>query len=567
MKMKRGLAHIFYTWLVIGCAGYFLKTYFYKINQDLINELLIMLFLGILAECVAVTFPQGQLSAGFAVVLAAFVIYGGPTAVWISFLAILVGQGIANRGNPVRAILFNASMYVLAAVGSAEVYSFLGGRQGGLSYENAAPLLAFICTFFLINNLLLYIYQRPFRHNHLILNMADTLQWDGFTYLLAVPFGILIALLYKNIGIYGSSLFFLPVLVMQLILRIYVNLALANRELTALYEVARRLGGRESLEEMLGIILAQARRVIPFHTGVIYVWSGERKQFLPGAVISPQAELIRRQALDGGEGILGQLAETGRPKIIFEGRAGYRLKAEQGWVQNQRSLLVIPLLTEGEAVGIIALGDKRQNAFDEGNMQLMMIMSGQVKVAITQTSMHKRLKSMASRDPLTGLYNRRYFFLLAQAEFERALREKKEFVLMLVDVDNFNNINNRYGHAAGDAVLSQLGQLLSRYSEENAIIGRCEGEEFALVLTAAGEQLSRQVADRLRREVMGYSFAAGEDNFVRLTLSIGLAVFPRDGGDLGDLFKKAGQAVKKAKKNGKNRIVDFAKLEGYKDAT
>ena len=567
MKTKRGIHHVLYTWLVIGCAVYFLGDYFLEINLDLIREILIMLVLGILAELVAVTFPQGQLSAGFAVVFATFIIYGKPTAVCVSCLSILIGQGIANRGNPLRAVFFNSSMYVLSVMGSAEIYLLVGGKQAGLSYENAAPLFVFTCTFFVINNLLLYIYQEPFRRNHPLLDLTDTLQWDGITYLLAAPFGILIALLYKNIGIYGSLLLFLPVLVMQLILRIYVNLALANRELTALYEVARRLGGQAPLEEMLDLILTQARRVIPFHTAVIYIWSAEKRQFLTGAVLSPQAEQIRRMALDKGEGIVGQLAQAGRPKRIFDGQGGCQLKVEQGWVQNQRSLLVIPLLSDGESVGIIALGDKRHNAFDEGDMQLMMIMSGQVKVVITQSMLHKKLESMASTDVLTGVYNRRYFFLRAQAEYERALSQNKGFVLLIMDVDNFNVINNRFGHISGDAVLSQLGQILLEVVGKSGIIGRCEGQEFVVLLPAAEEEAGRMLADNLRQAVLQYGFAVDEDTDVRITLSMGLVVFPRDGGDLGDLLKKAGRAMQKAKKSGKNRLVHFAKLEGYKDVT
>ena len=567
VKIKRGFPHILYNWLVIGCSIYFLGSFFSEINLDLIRELLIILVLGILAECVAVTFPQGQLSASFAVVFSAFIIYGRPTAIWISCLTILIGQGIANRGNPFRAILFNSSMYVLAVMGAAEIYTLVGGKQAGLSYENAAPLFAFTGTFFVINNLLLYIYQEPFRRNHPLLNFSDTLQWDGITYLLAAPFGILIAFLYESIGIYGSLLLFLPVIVMQLMLRIYVNLALANRELTALYEVARRLGGQAPLEEMLDLILTQARRVIPYHTGVIYIWSPEKKQYLAGAVISPQAEQIRRMSLDRREGVVGQLAQVGRPKMIFEGQGGYQLKVEQGWVQNQRSLLVIPLLSDGEAVGIIALGDKRYNAFDEGDMQLMMIMSGQVKVVITQAMLHKKLESMASTDCLTGVYNRRYFFLRAQAEYELALTQNKGFVLLLMDVDYFETINNRYGHIAGDAVLAQLGQVLLENVGTSGIIGRCEGQEFAVLLQAADEEAGRLVADTLRQAVLQYGFYVDEDTVVRVTLSMGLAVFPRDGSDLEDLFKKAGRAMQRAKKNGKNRLVHFCKLEGYKDVT
>ncbi|WP_066633647.1 GGDEF domain-containing protein [Desulfolucanica intricata] len=565
MRVKRGLTHILYTWLVIFLAIYFLGDLLPQIDLDFVREILIMLALGILAEWVAVTFPQGQLSAGFAVVLSTFMIYGTAAAAWVSGLSALIGQGVANRGNPLRTTLFNAGMYVLAALGAAELYTLAGGEASGINYANAAPLLVFTCSYFAINNLLVYFYQAPYRQRYPLVTWSDALQWAGFTYLLSAPFGILMVLIYKNIGIYGILLFFVPVLVMQFILRIYVNLALANRELTALYEVARRFGAQVPLEELLELILTQVRSVIPYHTGVVYVWSGAQGRFQPAAVHSPYAGQIRQLPLEKGEGILGQLVLTGRPRILFDGYDGCHLKSEQGWVRMQRSLLAVPLLSDGDAVGLIALGDKRSQAFDKGDLQLMTIMSGQAKVAIIQSLLHKQIEAMSVTDGLTKVHNRKYFFLRAQAEYERALTEGHSLILVIIDVDYFKPFNDRHGYWAGDNVLMQLGRLLKEKVGNEGLLGRTGGQEFALLLPGVSEEEGHLLADSLRQSVRTYPFSIDEYRTARITVSLGLAVFPKDAGDLGELFKKADRALLRAKKGGKDKLVHFGQLQVYGD--
>ena len=244
MHPGRNIPHLLYTWLIILLGFWLLSYVFPEVNLDLGRELLIITALAILAEWFTVTFPQGRLSGGFAVVLSSYLLFGPAATAWVFGLATLVGQGIVNRGNPARTAVFNAFQYVLAVLGADYVFNLAGGViGGGLATVNIFPLAAFILTYFLINQILVYVYLLPKLRYYPLLVWRDTLRWDALTYLFTVPFGVLMVLIYGKIGIYGALLLFLPVLATQFVLRLYVHLEMANRELRALFETARGLGG------------------------------------------------------------------------------------------------------------------------------------------------------------------------------------------------------------------------------------------------------------------------------------------------------------------------------------
>jgi len=160
--------HIMYTWLIILIGFGILARLFSALDLDLGREFLIMIALGMLADWLAVSFPQGRLSGGFSVVLASYLTYGPAAAAWISALAALFGQGIVNRGNPLRTTLFNASQYVLALLFGHYVFGRAGGHRGAdFGLGDLLPLLAFIAVYFLANHLFVYLYLLPGRRRWL----------------------------------------------------------------------------------------------------------------------------------------------------------------------------------------------------------------------------------------------------------------------------------------------------------------------------------------------------------------------------------------------------------------
>ncbi|WP_185897326.1 GGDEF domain-containing protein [Paenibacillus zeisoli] len=162
------------------------------------------------------------------------------------------------------------------------------------------------------------------------------------------------------------------------------------------------------------------------------------------------------------------------------------------------------------------------------------------------------MKEAAHRDFLTGLHNLRAFEAFFDSKVEASYIEPAVFSLLVVDIDHFKQVNDTYGHAAGDAVLSQLADVLRDTFHPGDYIARKGGEEFVIIVDDCGIDKVRQVAERLRRNVENRIFALPEGDSIRVTISIGAAVYPVI--DSEQLFEKADQALYAAKEAGRNQV-------------
>ena len=172
-------------------------------------------------------------------------------------------------------------------------------------------------------------------------------------------------------------------------------------------------------------------------------------------------------------------------------------------------------------------------------------------------ALQSRLQEQALRDALTGLYNRRFMDETLEHELARARREGYALAVVMADVDHFKPVNDTYGHPAGDELLRRLGRLLQAQCREGDVACRYGGEEFMLLLPGLQEPAVRQRAEAWRRSVEGLTVGEG-DVPLRVTLSLGIAVFPQHASDVRTLVQRADQALYRAKSGGRNRVVVWA---------
>lgn len=164
-----------------------------------------------------------------------------------------------------------------------------------------------------------------------------------------------------------------------------------------------------------------------------------------------------------------------------------------------------------------------------------------------------RIKEEAIRDPLTGLFNRRYLEETLVREIARARREDYDISFMLFDIDHFKKLNDAYGHATGDFALKAVAEQLNSGVRAAGIPCRMGGEEFLLVLPGIPDEVAQLRAEYFRDRVQSIPIPYGEEN-VTLTVSIGLATYPRNGETWEELYEAVDQALYRAKQNGRNRV-------------
>jgi diguanylate cyclase len=188
------------------------------------------------------------------------------------------------------------------------------------------------------------------------------------------------------------------------------------------------------------------------------------------------------------------------------------------------------------------------------------ILLGFLLFIVYQRRITRDCKNLSYQDPLTQLYNRRFIFNLMDNLIARMPSGKGQLSIIMMDVDNFKHINDTYGHAMGDKVLCKMSAVCQKALRHGNDIGRIGGEEFLVVVPRENEQQTRLIAERLRIAIEKAHVMSDDNEEIRFTVSIGVAQLNKECIDTATLFKKADEALYRAKEEGKNRIVEYNAL-------
>jgi diguanylate cyclase (GGDEF)-like protein len=217
--------------------------------------------------------------------------------------------------------------------------------------------------------------------------------------------------------------------------------------------------------------------------------------------------------------------------------------------QQIGSWMGIPLMFGGKLFGFLSVVSPEASSFDKHQITLAQSFAN----AIENAHVLKEVRIQAATDPLTGIYNRRSFFELAQSEFKAAKLSNHPLAALMIDVDRFKGVNDTYGHDIGDLVLVRIAKLCARKIRDEDIFGRYGGEEFVLVLPDTTPIVAIKIAERLRRDIaeMRVRTVKGE---IQVHVSVGIANLDEACDSLETLLKRSDTALYKAKQQGRNQV-------------
>ena len=228
-----------------------------------------------------------------------------------------------------------------------------------------------------------------------------------------------------------------------------------------------------------------------------------------------------------------------------------------------RSVMVVPLFQDDTPVtGVLIIASRDDNQFPRDTPEKIEMLAAQVAIKIDLARAHEKIQQLAITDPLTKIANRRAFKRGFAAMYERARRRQGSFSLIICDIDLFKRINDVYGHPFGDIVIQQVAGLLNDVVRTGDLAARIGGEEFAILLEDTGLRGAMDVAERLRLKVEALKLMPQGEPVV-VTISLGVAVFPKDCEAQDKLFKYADQALYKAKNKGRNCSVAWGSSGRY----
>lgn len=220
--------------------------------------------------------------------------------------------------------------------------------------------------------------------------------------------------------------------------------------------------------------------------------------------------------------------------------------------RDLRTWLCAPLLAQGTVLGTLILVDKR--AITERTRAAAIAAAEQIALAIANLRLQETLRTQSLRDPLTGLFNRRYLEVSLVRDLNSSIRRSQPLTVLMIDIDYFKRFNDEYGHEAGDALLTRFGEVLMACVRTEDVACRYGGEEFTVVLREADAAIALDRAEDICRAVRALKVNYRNQDLGAVTVSIGIASYPQHGDSPEQLLHRADRALYVAKSSGRDRV-------------
>lgn len=214
----------------------------------------------------------------------------------------------------------------------------------------------------------------------------------------------------------------------------------------------------------------------------------------------------------------------------------------------------LPMQAHGDTIGLFFISSDSADTLNDDHQRMARRSSEQISLAISNLKLQNTLRDQSIRDPLTGLFNRRYLEETMERELGRARRNNQPLCALVLDIDYFKKYNDTRGHDAGDALLAQFARLLQKMTRKEDIACRYGGEEFVIVLPMSNLENGLMRAEAIRAETQDMKVSLNGETFGGITVSIGVAVYPAHGEKMTDLIAAADRGLYFAKNNGRNQV-------------
>ncbi|MCT7951517.1 diguanylate cyclase [Ancylothrix sp. C2] len=323
-----------------------------------------------------------------------------------------------------------------------------------------------------------------------------------------------------------------------------------NFELTRLSQMSELLQACLTVEEAYTVVANAAESLFPNLSGGLFLLNQEKK--IVEAVASWGNLLITKMVFPANQ---CWAVQRGKPMVIFNTEP---CAVCSHFNKTSAQYCCIPLLAQGEILGMLYLVSHASGVLTQAKQLLALTVTEHISLSLANLKLRETLQNQSIRDPLTGLYNRRYMEEFLSQELLRAFRAKKPLSIIMLDVDNFKIFNDTFGHEAGDLVLQELGIFLKKNIRGSDIACRYGGEELTLILPDAPLEVARQRAEHLRQSVKHLNVKQRGQFLGSITLSLGVACFPEHGANSSAVLGSADAALYRAKKEGRDKVVVFS---------
>jgi diguanylate cyclase (GGDEF)-like protein len=317
----------------------------------------------------------------------------------------------------------------------------------------------------------------------------------------------------------------------------------------AVRRVGETLRSTHDMKQMLESILDTAADAVDAEAAVLWLFTPTREELYPALARGTETDGSRVKV---GEGVVGFVAE--RAKSLLLPVPG----GSPNFSRHETALpvaMAVPLYSQDRMMGVLsAYRHDPDRPFHEENLDTVTFLAEQGGVAIENVRLHEEAQRLSLTDGLTGVWNRRYFQMQFRQVLATAMRFDRPFSILMLDLDHFKLVNDRYGHQRGDAILIEFSKRVTNMLREVDTFARYGGEEFISVLSETDVQGAMTTAEKIRDAIRGEPFGAMDEELLNLTVSIGVSSYPEHGDSFKNLVEAADQALYRAKQLGRDQV-------------
>lgn len=344
------------------------------------------------------------------------------------------------------------------------------------------------------------------------------------SYILIIPSGIILALLYYLEGILFTAVGSIFILILEYIFSLLRKLIYINRKYTALYEMATLINSNLELKETCEMVLNTISNVIRYSFAGIYLKSSDGVEVeLVASVFNDGFEEVKViRSCD--EGIVGKCITLGTAELCQDLRLSGDFKTDD-IARFYKCCIALPLNYNDESFGCIIICHRDERVYTQDDMNILTALAKQTSIAIQNARKFEEISIQAITDSLTTVYNKGFLNIILSNIVKSCEVEKRPISLIMFDVDHFKRVNDTYGHLVGDEALKEVARRIKDNVRENDVVARFGGEEFVVVLPGLKSSDAFLVAERIRNAISSVpiSTQAGD---IYLTISGGIAEFP-----------------------------------------
>jgi diguanylate cyclase (GGDEF)-like protein len=329
-------------------------------------------------------------------------------------------------------------------------------------------------------------------------------------------------------------------------------------------EIGKLLTSTLNLNDILQLIMEKITHLVQADNWSLLLKEEDSDHLRFKVAVGIDLKQVEHVNIPLGEGIAGRVAESGKPLFVNQAESDSRIFRDVDKLTGftTKSLVCIPLKIHGNILGVIEIINvEDMKKFKKEKLPVLSILADYAAIAIENSRYLSRIKKMSITDEYTGLYNARYLHEILPGLMHQADQKGTSVAVGFIDIDDFKRVVDSYGHLAGSKVLKEIGQTISESLGKDDLLIKYGGDEYILLLPGRGKDAALKISKTILKKIRNTSYLLDEDVSVKLTASIGLAIYPDDAPTSKDLLLRADDSMYKVKKSTKNDIGLFREIQ------